>query len=189
MGVLVSIHAQGDLRFLGYTVGYVHVFSSHRSTGNSLYLAREPRQGGHNCDQTSSGKHASMKSRLARSGASDDLRSGRRIFCKALSFGPCAAGSDWPEIVAMHILAVVQRNPRRQSGTQTLDLVGTLLLEAEGVEEFVIHCLDDLTYPGDPPPQTLGPGLFRVALGRMDYLRPVVIEPATMVFSAFEAFE
>jgi hypothetical protein len=83
----------------------------------------------------------------------------------------------------------MQRHPRRQSGTQTLDLMGTLPPEAEGVEEFVIHCLYDLTYPGNPPPKTLGPGLFGVALGRMDYLRPVVIEPAAMVFGAFEAFE
>jgi hypothetical protein len=69
-----------------------------------------------------------------------------------------------------------------------LDLVGPLPPEAEGVEEFVVDCFDDLTYPSDPPPQVLGPGLFRVALGRIDYLRPVVIEPAAMVFSAFEAF-
>src|SRR5215218_8527437 len=82
----------------------------------------------------------------------------------------------------------MQRHPRRQSGTQTLDFMGTLPPEAEGAEEFVIHCLDDLTYPGNPPPQTLGPGLFGVTLGRMDYLRSVVIEPAAMVFAAFEAF-
>src|SRR5215204_6211369 len=90
--------------------------------------------------------------------------------------------------IATHILAVVQRHPRRQSGTQTPHLMGTLPPEAEGVEEFVVDRFDDLTYPGDPPPQVLGPGLFGVALGRMDYLRPVVIEPATMVFGAFEAF-
>src|SRR5687768_8329145 len=67
--------------------------------------------------------------------------------------------------------------------------MGTLLPEAEGVEEFVIHRLDDLTYPGNPLPQALGPAsLFGVALGRMDYLRSVVIEPAAMVFGAFKAF-
>jgi hypothetical protein len=93
------------------------------------------------------------------------------------------------ELVIEPDTEVVQRHPRRQSGTQTLDLVGTLPPEAEGVEEFVIHRLHDLTDAGDPPPQTLGPGLFRVALGRMDYLRSVVIEPAAMVFSTFEAFE
>jgi hypothetical protein len=68
--------------------------------------------------------------------------------------------------------------------------MGTLPPEAEGVEEFVIHRLYDLTYPGNPPPQRLGPAsLFGVALGRMDYLRSVVIEPAAMVFSTFQAFE
>ena len=33
---------------------------------------------------------------------------------------------------------VVQRHPRRQSGVQTLDLVGTLPPETEGIEEFVV---------------------------------------------------
>ena len=67
--------------------------------------------------------------------------------------------------------------------------MGTLPPEAEGVEEFVIHCLDDLTDTCNPPPQALGPAsLFGVALGRMDYLSPVMIEPAAMVFGAFEAF-
>jgi hypothetical protein len=67
--------------------------------------------------------------------------------------------------------------------------VGALPPQAEGVEEIVIHRLYDLTYPGNPPPKRLGPGLFGVTLGRMDYLRSVVIEPAAMVFSTFEAFE
>jgi hypothetical protein len=92
------------------------------------------------------------------------------------------------ELVIEPDTEVVQRNPRRQSGTQTLDLVGTLPPEAEGVEEFVVDRFDDLRYPGNPPPKRLGPGLFGVALGRMNYLRSVVIEPAAMVFSAFEAF-
>jgi len=65
--------------------------------------------------------------------------------------------------------------------------MGTLPPEAEGVEEFVIPCLDDLTYLGNLPPQTLGPAsLFGVALGQMDSLCPVVIEPAALVFRAFE---
>ena len=66
---------------------------------------------------------------------------------------------------------VVQSHPRRQSSTQTLDLVGTLPPQAEGIEELVIDRLDDLTYPGNPPPKRLGPGLFGVALGWMDHLR------------------
>jgi hypothetical protein len=48
---------------------------------------------------------------------------------------------------------VVQSYPRRQSSTQTLDLVGTLPPEAEGIEELVVDRLYDLTYPGDPPPK------------------------------------
>src|SRR5215203_6423909 len=92
------------------------------------------------------------------------------------------------ELIVEPDTEVVQRHPCRQSGTQTLDRMGTLPPEPKGVEEFVIHRLYDLTYPGNPPPKRLGPGLFGVALGRMDYLRPVVIEPAAMVFGAFEAF-
>jgi hypothetical protein len=83
---------------------------------------------------------------------------------------------------------VVQRHPRRQSSTQTLDLVGTLLPEAEGVEELVIDRLDDLTYPSNPSPQTLGPGLLGVSLGRVNNLRPVAFEPTLMVLGALETF-
>jgi hypothetical protein len=84
---------------------------------------------------------------------------------------------------------VMQGYPRRQPPSQSLKLVRTLPPEAEGVEELVINRLDDLRYPGNPPPKTLGPAsLFGVALGRMDYLCPVVIEPAAMVFGAFKAF-
>jgi hypothetical protein len=77
---------------------------------------------------------------------------------------------------------VVQRHPRRQSGTQTLDLVGTLPPEAEGIEELVVDHLHDLTEPGHPPPQAFGPAsLLGVALGRMEHLRSLALKPAPMV--------
>ena len=82
---------------------------------------------------------------------------------------------------------VVQRYPRRQSSTQTLDLVGTLSPEAEDIEELVVDCLDDLTDGGHPPPQTLGPGPFGVALGRMDHSRSVALQPAPVVLYSLEA--
>jgi hypothetical protein len=82
---------------------------------------------------------------------------------------------------------VVQHHPRRKSSTQILDLVGTLSSEAEGVEELVVDRLDDLTFPGNPPPQTLGPGPFGVALGRMDHLRSVALQPAPVVLYSLEA--
>jgi hypothetical protein len=84
---------------------------------------------------------------------------------------------------------VVQRHPRCQSSTQTLDLVGTLSPEAEGIEELVIDRLDDLTDGGYPPPQTLAPGPFGVALGRMDHLRSVALQPAPVVLYSLEALE
>src|SRR5829696_2963695 len=92
------------------------------------------------------------------------------------------------ELVVEPDTEVVQRHPRRQSGTQTLDLMGTLPPEAEGVEELVINRLGDLTYPGDPPPKTLGPAsLFGVALRRMDDICTVALQPAPVVFCALEA--
>jgi hypothetical protein len=81
---------------------------------------------------------------------------------------------------------VMQSYPRRQPPSQSLDLMRTLPPEAEGVEEFVINRLDDLTYPSNPPPKTLGPGLFGVSLGRMNNLRPVAFKPTPMVLGTFE---
>ena len=68
-----------------------------------------------------------------------------------------------------------------------MELVGSFSPEAESVEQLIVDTFDDLTYPGYPPPQTLGPGLLGVALGWMDDLRAVVLEPAAMVFSALKA--
>jgi hypothetical protein len=84
---------------------------------------------------------------------------------------------------------VVQRHPRCQSSTQTLDLVGTLSPEAEGIEELVIDRLDDLTDGGYPPPKTLAPGPFGVALGWMDNLRSIALQPAPVVLYSLEALE
>jgi hypothetical protein len=67
--------------------------------------------------------------------------------------------------------------------------VGSLLPEPEGVEQLVVDRLHDLTDAGDPPPQALGPGLLRVALGRMDDLRAIAFEPAPMVLFSLKAFE
>jgi hypothetical protein len=83
---------------------------------------------------------------------------------------------------------VMQGYPRRQPPSQSLKLMRTLPPEAEGVEEFVINRLDDLPYPGNPPPQTLGPGLLGVALGWVNNPRPVAFEPTPMVFGTFETF-
>ena len=93
------------------------------------------------------------------------------------------------EMVVEPDTKVVQRHPRRQSSTQTLDLVGTLPPEAEGIEELVVDRLDDLTDGGNPSPQTLGPAsLLGVSLGRVNNLRPVAFEPTLMVLGALEAF-
>src|SRR5215210_454665 len=82
---------------------------------------------------------------------------------------------------------VVQSHPRRQTCSQSLKLMGTLPPQAEGVEQLVVGALHDLADGGHPPPEALGPGLFRVPFGRMDDSSPVVMEPLEVVFGAFEA--
>jgi hypothetical protein len=85
---------------------------------------------------------------------------------------------------------VVQCHPRRQPRSQTLKVVGTLSPQAEGIEQLVVDSLDDLPYPGNPPPQALGPAsLTGVALGRMDHIRTIAFEPAPVVLRALEALE
>jgi hypothetical protein len=79
------------------------------------------------------------------------------------------------ELVVEPDAEVVQRHSRCQPGTQTFELMGTLAPQAEGVEEFVINRLNYLAEASYPPPQPLGPGLFRVALWWMDKICTVVI--------------
>src|SRR5215210_5682458 len=83
---------------------------------------------------------------------------------------------------------VMQRHPRRQSSSQTSDLVGPLPPQAEGVKQLVVDRLYDLTNAGDPSPQALGPGLLGVALGRMDDLGSVAFQPTPMIVFSLEAF-
>jgi hypothetical protein len=84
---------------------------------------------------------------------------------------------------------VVQSHPRRQTRPQTPDLVGTLPPKPEGIEELFVDRLYDLTEGSHPLPQALGPGLFRVALGRMDDLSSVTLLPTPVVFSSLKALE
>jgi hypothetical protein len=65
--------------------------------------------------------------------------------------------------------------------------VGSLLPQAEGVEELVVDALHDLADAGDPPPQALGPHVAGVALGRAGEPRSVAIEPPEVVFGSLEA--
>ena len=85
---------------------------------------------------------------------------------------------------------VVQCHPRRQSSTQTLDLVGTLSPEAEGIEELVVDRLDNLAYSRHPSSRALGPvPLAGVAgfAGRVGDARPIAFQPASMIFFALKA--
>jgi hypothetical protein len=93
------------------------------------------------------------------------------------------------ELVVEPDAEVMQRHPRRQSSSQTPDLVGPLLPQAEGVKQLVVDPLYNLTNASDPPPQALGPAsLLRVALGRMDDLGSVAFQPTPMIVFSLEAF-
>src|SRR5215213_8045115 len=91
------------------------------------------------------------------------------------------------ELIVEPDAEVVQRHPRRQTGSQAFQFMGALPPEAKGVEELVVDALDDLAYSGHPSSQALGPGFAAVALGRVDDAHPVAIEPAPMVFFALKA--
>src|SRR5918994_272029 len=83
---------------------------------------------------------------------------------------------------------VVQSPPRRQTRPHPPHLMGTLPPRSKGVEELVVDVLHDLTEGSQPPPQTLGPAsLFGVALGRMDDLSSVALQPTPVVFGPLEA--
>jgi hypothetical protein len=92
------------------------------------------------------------------------------------------------ELIVEPDAEVVQSYPRRQSGPQTLDLMGPLSPKPEGVEELVVVALHYLVDASNPPPQAFGPAsLAGVAFGRMDYMCSVTLEPPEMIFSALEA--
>jgi hypothetical protein len=87
----------------------------------------------------------------------------------------------------MHILAVVQRNPRRQPCPQPAQLVRTLSPETEGIEKLVVGALYDLADGGHPTPQALGPHLAGVAFGWTDKLRSVALQPPPVILGVLEA--
>src|SRR5829696_9488288 len=66
--------------------------------------------------------------------------------------------------------------------------MGTLPPQTEGIEELVVDRLHDLTERSHPLPQTLGPGHFGIALGRMEHLSSIALQPTPVVFSSLEAF-
>ena len=78
----------------------------------------------------------------------------------------------------MHIFAVVQGYPRRQSCPQPTELVGPLPPEAEGIEQFVVDGLYNLTDTRYAMPQALGPYLASVAFGRADKPRSIALPRA-----------
>ncbi len=81
---------------------------------------------------------------------------------------------------------VVQRYPRRQSSPHVAQLVGPLPVKAEGVQEFVVDRLHDLTDTSQPSSEPFGPRGTAVALWRMDDPRSVEVEPSPVVLGALE---
>ena len=81
---------------------------------------------------------------------------------------------------------IVQSYPGRQAAAQTLKLLRSLPPESEGVEQLVVDALHNLANASDPLPESFGPGLAAVALGRVDDLCPVALKPPPMVLGALE---
>src|SRR5215210_7287005 len=66
--------------------------------------------------------------------------------------------------------------------------MGSLSPQAESVEQLIVDALYDLADCGYPPPQAFGPASFAgVALGGMDDISTVALQPAPVVFFALEA--
>jgi hypothetical protein len=65
--------------------------------------------------------------------------------------------------------------------------MGPLPPEAKAVEELVLDALDDLAYCGHLSSQAFGPGFAAIALGRVDDVHPVEIEPTPVVLFTFKA--
>ena len=81
---------------------------------------------------------------------------------------------------------IVQRYPRRQTPPQSRYVMRALLVEAEGVEEFVVDGLHNLADASDPLPESFGLCLAAVALGWMENLCPVALKPPPMVLGTLE---
>ena len=99
--------------------------------------------------------------------------------------GKCQPGATEP--IVEPDAEVVQRHPRCQTRPQTLELVGPLPPQSEGVKQLAIDGLYDLADGGDPPAQAFGPApLSGVALGRMDDASSIAFEPPPVVFGALK---
>jgi hypothetical protein len=66
--------------------------------------------------------------------------------------------------------------------------MGPFTVQANGMLEFVIACLHDLTHSGQPAPQRLKPGASTIAFGRTQNRPPRVLAPACMAGGALETF-
>jgi hypothetical protein len=105
-----------------------------------------------------------------------------------LFFGLCAAGSDRLEVVAIYILAVVQRNPGRQASPQPAQLMGSFSAKAKGIVELLVNRLHDLAEGRRPTLQPLGPSPFApVSSGWADDASSVALAPPSVILFALEA--
>ena len=77
----------------------------------------------------------------------------------------CKLQTGPTELVIGPDTEIMQRHPRCQSSSQTPDLMGPLLPQAEGVKQLVVDRLYDLTNAGDPAFRPLGQGFLESRLG------------------------
>ena len=75
---------------------------------------------------------------------------------------------------------VMQGDLSRQAGLKTVQGMGTLPSQTEGVVQLVIDALHDLTQSCQPAPPGLGPLLLAALMRRTDDLGPVTGLPVPM---------
>jgi hypothetical protein len=73
---------------------------------------------------------------------------------------------------------IVQPNFGRQASLKARQVVRTLTGQAEGIQEFVVDGLDDLSKTGQPAPQRFGPVDALAALVRGHHqVGPMLVQP------------
>jgi hypothetical protein len=88
----------------------------------------------------------------------------------------------WPtQLFIQPDTEVMQGHLRRQAYLKPTEVMGPFTIKAERMLELLIHGLDDLTHPGQPAPEPLGPRPSAIALRRADHLGPISLPPRRMM--------
>src|SRR5918912_3723157 len=97
-------------------------------------------------------------------------------------------GQSWPaQLFIQPETEVMQGHLRCHACLKPTEVMGPFTIEAERMPKLLIHGLDDLTHPGQPAPEPLGPRPSAIALRRADHLGPIGLPPRRMMGLALKA--